>query len=122
MATVFFEGKKLPTELRRMNGYGDNAVADDLTGVAKVVEAASPWDLLTGLFVTKPAEAAQAQVEAEQVQAEALAQQQATQAAMVKWLVIGGVAIAAVFGIVLATKPSKQTATGRYRRQRRSHR
>lgn len=120
MSTVFFEGKTLPASLRRMNGYGDGA-ADSLNAVANIVKSASPWDLLTGLFVTKPAQAEEAQLQAQEIQAQAIAQQQANQATMVKWLIVGGVGIAAVFGLVLATKPRK-VAVGHYKRHRRNRR
>ena len=99
MSVEFYTDRAFPKELRSLQGlrhyrrYGDGT-SDSLNAVANIVEKSSPWDLLTGLFVTKPAAQAAAQVAESQVLAEQQAQQQKT-------LRIVAIAGAALVGVVV---------------------
>lgn len=97
--------------------YGDDA----LTGIANVVQKASPWDFLTGIFVTKPAQAEAAQVELARLQAQAVGQQAAARAQTLKYALLAGAGVVGVLVLVIALKPRRAAVAG-YRKSKRSRR
>ena len=124
MAIVLTEDRGLPKEFKNdfghYRGFGDDA----LTGIANIVQRASPWDLLKGIFVDKPMAQAQAQMEVAQMQAQVAMQQEADRAKMLKYGLIAGAGIAGILVIVLVTKPrpAPRAVAGYHRRHKRSRR
>lgn len=131
MSVEFFTDRGFPKQLRSLNGlrhyrrYGDGFdLTPGLNAVANIVQKASPWDLLTGLFVTKPQAEAAAQVAESQIQAQAIASQQASQQKTLRTIALVG---AGVVGLVVVAnvlkpkplKPPKSVAGYRRKRKRR---
>ena len=88
----------------------------------RAIRSISPWDMLTGLFVTKPAQEHAAQVEIARTQAQAQAQALTIRGANVRTMVwVGGalVALLAVGIVILKRKPAK---VGGYRSRRKKNR
>ncbi len=121
MSIVFFEGRSPPSELTgRMDGYGNTG--DD---IANIVEKASPFDFLKGVFVDKPIAQANAQAALAATQAStAIAMQQEAdlqkQATMRTLTMVGaGLAGLMVFALVLRPHPRAAPAVAGYRRKSR---
>ena len=138
MGVIFHEGRDLPSEFRRSSGYegfGENSrsdtitatgwqpggsAADGLNAVANIVKQASPWDMLTGIFVTKPAAERAAQVEITRLQAESQASSQAMKAETTQRLLyIGGGVVALLALVLVMTKRRRPPAVAGYRRRSR---
>ena len=119
MSIYFTEGRGLPKEFTRGGGYegfGGEAVVD-------VMKAISPWDMLTGLFVTKPAAERAAQVAIADAQVRAQGQAQAAQSANLKTIMMyGGAAVGALVLVILLTKRRKTSVAGYRKRPRRRSR
>lgn len=97
-----------------MAGYGDT-----LTGIADIVEKASPWDLLTGLLVTKPAQAEAAQLAAQQLNAQVAEQQLEARSETLKVLMLAGAGLVGVLVLALSLKSKPNKSVAGYRRRRR---
>lgn len=129
MGVTFAEGRSLPREFSRGGGYegfGRHSRYGDPTfteaGGVAMMKAISPWDLLTGIFVTKPAQERAAQVAIAEAQVQAQGQAQYAKAQNLKTLLMyGGGAIGALVLVVLLTKRRSPAVAG-YRRSRRSRR
>lgn len=125
MAAYFFEGKKLPKDFRRMSHYarasrgmGDGN-SDQLNAVANIVSAASPWNLLTGLFVGKPEMEAQQALEAQQSQIQAATDAAAQRAGVIQTMIFAGAGLAGVALLAIMLKaPSHPPAVHGYRKRR----
>lgn len=129
MGVTFTEGRGLPSEFSRGSGYeglhqlGHFGEETSVVGdVAKVFDAVSPWKLLEGIFVTKPAAERAAQVAIAEAQVKAQGQAQYARAQSMKTLLMyGGGAVGALVLVILLTK-RRAPAVGSYRRSRRSRR
>jgi hypothetical protein len=131
MGVTFSEGRGLPREFSRGGGYegfgrhnryGDSTFTE--AGGVAMMKAISPWDLLTGIFVTKPAQERAAQVAIAEAQVQAQGQAQYAKSQNLKTLLMyGGGAIGALVLVVLLTKRRAPAVGGhRSRRSRRSRR
>jgi hypothetical protein len=96
------------THLYGYRGYGDDAasVVNSLVqGVVGVSKAVSPWDMLTGIFVTKPVEEQQAAAQVQQAQLAAAAAAQAQQAKTLRTAMYVGAGLVGVIILAVALKP-----------------
>lgn len=125
MAAYFFEGKKLPKDFRRMSHYAraprgmGDGTADSLNAVANIVSAASPWNMLTGLFVGKPEMEAQQALEAQQSQIQAATAAAAERSDTIRTMMYAGTALAGVALLAILLKaPSHPPAVHGYRKRR----
>ena len=120
MTVVFYEGRRAPVGLRHMNGYGGDTFTE--AGAVAFTKAISPWDFLTGVFVTKPA--------AEAANQAAIAQSQAQEAGIVAQgkaemirtaMMVGGGVLGIVVLVSLLRRPAPARVGG-YRKSRRKNR
>lgn len=125
MAVAFFEGRKVPTGIRRMSHYARAPAAmgdgnsDQLNAVANIVSAASPWNLLTGIFVTKPAAEAQAALQAQEINAQQVEAAAEQRSGMIQTMLYVGAGLAGVALLaVLLKAPSHPPAVHGYRKRR----
>lgn len=130
MAGVFFEGKTVPTDVRRsLNGFGHfgdddghmntgEAVADIFRSITGV--AAGPVNFFTDLFVHKPEADAAAQVAAAGQQAQLLAIQDQDKSQTLRIALIAGAGLVGLLAFVLVLKKRSAPAkVAGYRRRRR---
>lgn len=124
---VFVEGKGLPREFTRGGGYQGYRMGDATfteAGGAAIMGAVSPWNFLTQLFVTKPAQEHAAQVAIAQAQADAQGQALYARSANLKTILMygaGGVGALALI-LYLTRRRSSPVAGYRSRRRRRNRR
>ena len=131
MGVTFSEGRSLPREFTRGGGYegfhrvwtprlGDATFTE--AGGAALMKAISPWDMLIGIFVTKPAQERAAEVAIAQAQVQAQGQAQFAKSQNLKtMLMYGGGAVGALVLVIMLTK-RRAPSVGGYRRSRRSTR
>lgn len=116
MAVFFTEGRELPKEFRRGGGYEGFGAND----VAAVLDSISPFKLLEGLFVTKPAAERAAQVELARIQAQAQGQSAfAKSQNMEELLKYGAIGIGALVLVILVTRRKAPAKVAGYRRSKR---
>lgn len=132
MSIVFWEGKKVPASVRsQFGGFGSYGgvlqFGDAGSDIANIVQKASPWDFLTGVFVSKPIAEAQAQAALAQTQADAAgiyqqqqAQIQAAQQDTIRTAVMVGGGILGVILLVSVLRRPARAAVGGYRKRSRS--
>jgi hypothetical protein len=125
MSVQFYTQREFPAQLKSLSGfrhYGDWA-SDLLNAGANLVQKASPWDLLKGVFVDKPIAQAQAQEAEAQIQAQAVAMQQAEQQSTLRMVLLVGAGLAGALLVVAALKPpAAKKMSGYHRRNRRARR
>lgn len=122
MAVTFTEGRELPREFTRGGGYeryGDSTQ----DGAAKIIDSISPWKLLEGIFVTKPAQERASQVAIAQAQADALANSQQIKSDNLETMLkYGAVGVGALVLVLLLTKRRGGSVAGYRRKRRRTNR
>jgi hypothetical protein len=117
MSALFFEGRTPPAAIRQQFSMGRH-YADAGADIVAGLKAVSPWDFLTGVFVTKPAQAEQAALQQQEMQAQAVAMQQAQQAKTVRTVMIAGAGLVGVIILAVALRSPKHTAVHGYRKRR----
>mgnify|MGYP001604634645 CR=1 FL=1 len=119
MGVTFSEGRGLPREFTKGGGY--EGFGDDMQdGAAKIAHAVLPWDLLTGLFVTKPQSEQAAQVAIAQAQAEAQGDALAIRGVNTRMMVLVGGGIVGVLAVgLLLMKLNRPSRVSGYRRKSR---
>lgn len=129
MSALFFEGRTMPAAVkqqfsmgRHYAAYGADAgdaassIVNSLTtGAVGIAKAVSPWDMLTGLFVTKPLGEEQLQAQAQAAQLQAATEQRTT---LIRTVAYAGVGLVGIIVLAVALKPPKPHVSG-YRRRRR---
>ncbi len=119
MAVFFHEGRDLPKEFRRGSGYeryGDSTQ----DGAAKILDAVSPWKLLEGIFVTKPAAERAAQVELTRLQAAAQSDSLFSKSQNMNTLLkYGALGVGALVLMIVVTKKRAPAKVAGYRRSKR---
>ncbi len=125
MSVIFYEGRKAPASLRHLAGFRGTQTdgqGDIGQQVSSIVTAASPWNLLKGIFVDKP--------QAEAANQAAIAQAQAQEAGIVAQekadtlrtaMMVGGGVLGVVLLVSLLRRPAPARVAG-YRKSRRSRR
>ncbi len=114
MGVTFSEGRDLPREFTRGGGYEAYGAEFTEQGAVNFVKSISPWDMLTGIFVTKPAQERAAEVAIAQAQGQA----QAVRSQSTRTLVMVGGGIAALLAFGLLLRP-RRSSVGNYRRKSR---
>ncbi len=125
MAVFFTEERGLPREFTRGGGYegfGRARLGDTYQdGFAKIMDSISPFKLLEGIFVTKPATERAAQVELARLQAQAQGQSAFIKSQnMEELLKYGAIGVGALVLVIILTKrkPAPAKVAG-YRRSKR---
>lgn len=120
MGVTFSEGRALPREFTRGSGYQGMT---DGEAVASAIRSISPWDMLTGIFVTKPAQEHAAQVAIAQAQQQAQSEALAVRGASTRTMVLVGGGLVALLAIVLVMRRKPSSVAGyRKRHSKRSRR
>ena len=126
MGVVFVEGKGLPKQFTRGGGYARYHRMGDATfteaGGAAIMGAISPWNFLTQLFVTKPAQEHAAQVAIAQAQADAQGQALYARSANLKTMLTYGAVGVGALALLLFLRRRPASVAGYRRRSRRSRR
>ncbi len=120
MSVVFSTERGLPKEFTRGGGYERYHSYGDSTqdGAAKILDSVSPWKLLEGIFVSKPAAERAAQAEITRIQAEAQGRSQFIKSQnMEELLKYGAIGVGALVLVILLTR-RKSAAVGGYRKRR----
>jgi len=119
MSVFFTEGRGLPKEFTRadMGRYGDTG-----SDIANIIEKASPFDFLTGVFVTKPAQERAAQVAIAQSQAEEAAVYQQAKQKTTRTVVMVGAGLLGLLALVMIMRPRPAAAVAGYRKHSRRSR
>lgn len=115
---TFVEGRQLPPEFKKLDlghHYGDA-----LTDIGNIVQKASPWDFLKGIFVDKPMAEQQAQIAIQQQQAAVAEQSLLSRQVTTKTLVMAGVGVLGLLALIAIARP--RGAVAGYRKRRRSRR
>lgn len=126
MGVTFTEGRALPREFTRGGGYERYGEGPTFTeaGAVKFMDAISPWKLLEGLFVTKPAQERAAQIALAQAQAQAQGEALSIRGMNTRTMVLvgGGIVGVLAIGLVLMKLGRRSKMSGYRRRARRSRR
>jgi len=120
MSVVFSEARNLPAEFsgEAMGSYGADGTFTE-AGAIGILKAASPWDMLTGLFVDKPRAEAAAQAAVAEAQSMALQQQAISRAKTMKTAILAGAGILGVLVLATVMRPAPQRAVAGYSRKAR---
>jgi len=116
MSIMFVEGRGLPKEFRQAD------LGDAGSDIANLVQKASPWDFLTGVFVTKPAQQAAEQAAVAQSQAQAAAQMQAQQQNTLRTAMLMGAGVLGLLAVVAVMRRPAARVAGYHRRSKRRSR
>lgn len=120
MSVMFVEGRGLPAAIRKadMGHYGDG-----WTDLAQAGKNISPWDFLTGVFVTKPAQAAEAQAQIAEAQAQSAAISAQERQSTLRTAMLAGAGILGLLALVMVVRrPAARVGGYKSRRSRRSRR
>ncbi len=119
MGVFFTEGRGLPKEFTRGGGYeGFGDTYQD--GFAKIMDSISPFKLLEGIFVTKPATERAAQVELARLQAQAQGQSAFIKSQNLEELLkYGAIGVGALVLVIILTKRKAPAKVAGYRRSKR---
>lgn len=118
MAVTFSEGRGLPREFSRGGGYEGFGADFTEQGAVNFMKAISPWDLLTGLFVTKPMAEQAAQTAIAQAQADSIASTAYARSQNLKTILMYGGAAVGVLGLVLLLRRRRPAAVAGYHRRK----
>lgn len=140
MSVRFYTDRGFPPELRNLAGYGDtyapNAGNTSYTEernrnagetIVAGLEAVSPWNFLTGVFVDKPKAEAAAAIAAAQMQSQAISEQALARQETLRMATIAGAGLIGALVLIVALKPAKsktvvKVAGYRKRKHRRARR
>lgn len=123
MSVMFVEGRGLPASIRKsdMGHYLGARYGDAGTDIANTARNISPWDFLTGIFVTKPAQAAQAQAEIAAAQAQSAAISAQERQSTLRTAMLAGAGVLGLLALVaVVRRPAAHV--GGYRKSRRTRR
>jgi hypothetical protein len=100
---------------RHLYGYGaygedagqtiSNVVGSLTGGAAAIAKAVSPWDMLTGIFVTKPVREQETAAQLQEAQIAAAVAAQQTQAKTIRTMIYVGAGLVSVIILAVVLKP-----------------